>query len=117
MKNITKKGLNRIAKEYGYDPQYLEDQVLDWESDGIKVDTQDSKTTVQRATSEDSSRPSSEGRHPERSIYMNTETKKALERIAIEESYGIRFVGGLTPYGEKDDGCAQTDVGECADNV
>ena len=41
MKNITKKELNRIAKEYGYDPQYLEDQVLDWESDGIKVDAQD----------------------------------------------------------------------------
>ena len=34
---------------------------------------------------------------------MDTETKKALERIAIEESYGIRFVGRLTPYGEKDD--------------
>ena len=31
----------RIAKEYGYDPQYLEDQVLDWESDGIRVDAQD----------------------------------------------------------------------------
>ena len=41
MKNITKKELNRIAKEYGYDPQYLEDQVLDWESDGIRVDAQD----------------------------------------------------------------------------
>ena len=41
MKNITKKELNRIAKEYGYDPQYLEDQVLDWESDGIKVDAQE----------------------------------------------------------------------------
>ena len=23
MKNITKKELNRIAKKYGYDPQYL----------------------------------------------------------------------------------------------
>lgn len=41
MKNITKKELNRIAKEYGYDPQYLEDQVIDWESDGIRVDVQD----------------------------------------------------------------------------
>ena len=41
MKNITKKELKRIAKEYGYDPQYLEDQVLDWESDGIRVDAQD----------------------------------------------------------------------------
>jgi len=41
MKNITKKELNRIAKEYGYDLQYLEDQVLDWESDGIRVDAQD----------------------------------------------------------------------------
>lgn len=34
---------------------------------------------------------------------MNTETKKALEQIAMEESYGIRFVGGLTPYGDADD--------------
>ena len=25
MKSITKKKLNRIAKEFGYDPQYLED--------------------------------------------------------------------------------------------
>ena len=41
MKNITKKELNRIAKKYSYDPQYLEDQVLDWESDGIRVDAQD----------------------------------------------------------------------------
>jgi hypothetical protein len=41
MKNITKKELNRIAKKYGCDPQYLEDQVLDWEGDGIRVDTQD----------------------------------------------------------------------------
>lgn len=41
MKNITKKELNRIAKEYGYDSQYLEDQVIDWESDGIRVDVQD----------------------------------------------------------------------------
>jgi hypothetical protein len=41
MKNITKKELNRIAKEYGYDLQYLEDQVLDWEGDGIRVDAQD----------------------------------------------------------------------------
>jgi hypothetical protein len=41
MKNITKKELNRIAKEYSYDLQYLEDQVLDWESDGIRVDAQD----------------------------------------------------------------------------
>ena len=41
MKNITKKELNRIAKESGYDLQYLEDQVLDWESDGIRVDAQD----------------------------------------------------------------------------
>ena len=41
MKNITKKELNRIAKEYRYDPQYLEDQVLDRESDGIRVDAQD----------------------------------------------------------------------------
>ena len=41
MKNITKKKLNHIAKKYDYDPQYLEDQVLDWESDGIRVDAQD----------------------------------------------------------------------------
>lgn len=34
---------------------------------------------------------------------MDTETKKALEQIAMEESYGIRFVGGLTPYGDVDD--------------
>ena len=34
---------------------------------------------------------------------MDTETKKALEQIAMEESYGIRFVGGLTPYGDSDD--------------
>ena len=34
---------------------------------------------------------------------MDTETKKALERIAIEEPYGIRFVGGLTPCGDEDD--------------
>ncbi len=34
---------------------------------------------------------------------MDNETRKALEQIATEESYGIRFAGGLTPYGEKDD--------------
>ena len=34
---------------------------------------------------------------------MDTETQKTLERIAMEESYGIRFVGGLTPYGDADD--------------
>ncbi len=41
MKNIAKKELNRISKEYGYDPQYLEDQVLDWERDSIRVDAHD----------------------------------------------------------------------------
>ena len=34
---------------------------------------------------------------------MNDEIRTQLEGIAKEESYGIRFVGGLTPYGEKDD--------------
>ena len=34
---------------------------------------------------------------------MDTETKKVLEQIAMEESYGIKFVGGLTPYGNADD--------------
>ena len=34
---------------------------------------------------------------------MNTEIQKALELIAMEESYGVRFVGGLTPYGDADD--------------
>ena len=34
---------------------------------------------------------------------MNDEIRTQLERIAKEESYGIRFVGGLIPYGEKDD--------------
>ena len=34
---------------------------------------------------------------------MDTETKKALEQSAMEESYGIRFVGGLTPYSDADD--------------
>lgn len=34
---------------------------------------------------------------------MDTETKKALEQIAMEESYGVRFAGGLTPYGDQDD--------------
>jgi len=34
---------------------------------------------------------------------MNDEIRAQLEEIAIEESYGIRFAGGLTPYGEKDD--------------
>ena len=34
---------------------------------------------------------------------MDTTTEKALEQIAMEESYGIKFVGGLKPYGEKDD--------------
>lgn len=34
---------------------------------------------------------------------MDDTIKRQLEKIAMEESYGIRFVGGLTPYGEKDD--------------
>ena len=34
---------------------------------------------------------------------MDNATKNALEQIAKEESYGIRFVGGLTPYGDTDD--------------
>ena len=34
---------------------------------------------------------------------MNDEIRAQLEEIAKDESYGIRFVGGLTPYGEKDD--------------
>ena len=34
---------------------------------------------------------------------MNDEIRTQLEGIAKEESYGIRFVRGLTPYGEKDD--------------
>ena len=36
-----KEGTEPHRKEYGCDPQYLEDQVLDWEGDGIRVDTQD----------------------------------------------------------------------------
>lgn len=34
---------------------------------------------------------------------MDNEIKNALEQIAKEESDGIRFAGGLTPYGDKDD--------------
>ena len=34
---------------------------------------------------------------------MDNATRTALEQIATEESYGIRFVGGLTPYGNADD--------------
>lgn len=34
---------------------------------------------------------------------MDNETRNALEKIAMEESFGIRFVGGLTPYGDADD--------------
>ena len=41
---------------------------------------------------------------------MNTETKKALEQIAMEESYGIRFAGGLTPYGDADDEYDETNA-------
>ena len=33
---------------------------------------------------------------------MNDEIRAQLEEIAKEESYGIRFVGGLTPYGDED---------------
>lgn len=61
MKNITKNELNRIAKEYGYDPQYLEDQVLDLESDGIQVDAQDPKTTAQTATYKQTAAPAGTG--------------------------------------------------------
>lgn len=41
---------------------------------------------------------------------MNTETKKALEQIAMEESYGIRFAGGLKPYGDADDEYDETNA-------
>ena len=41
---------------------------------------------------------------------MDTETKKVLEQIAMEESYGIKFVGGLTPYGNADDEYDETNA-------
>ena len=41
---------------------------------------------------------------------MDTETKTALEQIAMEESYGIRFAGGLTPYGGADDEYDETNA-------
>ncbi|HRU98616.1 MAG TPA: hypothetical protein P5092_14430 [Ruminococcus sp.] len=34
---------------------------------------------------------------------MNDDIREQLEEIAKEESYGIRFVGGLTLYGDEDD--------------
>ena len=41
---------------------------------------------------------------------MNDEIRSQLEEIAKDESYGIRFVGGLTPYGDKDDPYDETNV-------
>lgn len=37
MEKITRKDINRLAKEYGYDAEYLIDVVLDMEGDGILV--------------------------------------------------------------------------------
>ncbi len=41
MKNITEKQLKALAAEYGRDPQDLRDQIIDMESDGIRVDAVD----------------------------------------------------------------------------
>ena len=41
MKNITKKQIEALAAEYGKDADYLEDIVLDMESEGIRVDATD----------------------------------------------------------------------------
>ena len=41
---------------------------------------------------------------------MDKDTMAALERIAMEESYGIRFVGGLNPYGDADDEADETNA-------
>ena len=38
MKNISKKELERLAKEYGRDAGELEDYIIDMEGDGIRVD-------------------------------------------------------------------------------
>ena len=40
MKNITKKELERLAKEYGRDAGELEDYIIDMEGDGIRVDAE-----------------------------------------------------------------------------
>jgi len=40
MKNITKKELKKLAKEYGRDAAELEDYIIDMEGDGIFVDIQ-----------------------------------------------------------------------------
>ena len=37
MKDISKKELERLAKEYGRDAGELEDYILDMEGDGIRV--------------------------------------------------------------------------------
>ena len=41
MKNITAKQIKALAAEYGRDTQDLKDQILDMESDGIRVDAVD----------------------------------------------------------------------------
>ena len=40
MKNITKKELKKLAKEYGRDAAELKDYIIDMEGDGIFVDIQ-----------------------------------------------------------------------------
>lgn len=40
-KELTKKAIREVAKEYGMDAGYLEDIVRDMEGDGIKGDKQD----------------------------------------------------------------------------
>ena len=37
MEQITRKDIDRLAKEYGYDAGYLTDVVADMEGDGILV--------------------------------------------------------------------------------
>ena len=93
MKNITKKELNRIAKEYGYDPQYLVDQVLDWESDGIRVDAQNLEDYCANGDICNRCRPS--GRHiikTKEDIYMNKTTTKngAAEELELTDAQADR---------------------------
>ncbi len=41
MKELSKKAIREVAKEYGKDAGYLEDIVRDMEGDGIRVEKED----------------------------------------------------------------------------
>ena len=50
------------------------------------------------------------GTTPKEEYIVDEKTQNALEQIAMEESYGIRFVGGLTPYSDADDEYDETNA-------